>query len=146
MHSKNSLRSFIRDATSPLRSRIMAAVQRRHTAPELRLRQALTSSGLRYRVNGRCGLPGSPDVWFPGPRVAVFVDGCFWHGCPIHGTEPKSNAAFWQAKIQRNRERDQAVDIRLEAMGWIVVRIWEHEVKSDAEAIALRIWAAVRSC
>lgn len=123
----------------------MAAVKQRDTAPELRLRRALKACGLGYRVNGRSGLPGRPDVWFPGARVAVFVDGCFWHGCPIHGVTPKTNSAFWLTKIGGNRERDVRVDLSLRSMGWKVVRVWEHEVTVDAEAVAVLIWAEVRA-
>ena len=73
-------------------------------------------------------LPGRPDFVFPARRLAVFVDGCFWHGCPRHGTMPKENRRFWQAKITRNRERDRNVGIQLRLLGWKVLRIWEHEL------------------
>ena len=123
----------------------MAAVRRRGTAPELVLRRALHACGLRFRLDTSPGLPGSPDIRFPGARVAVFVDGCFWHGCPIHGSRPKSNATFWAAKITRNRQRDAEVDAALEGLGWSVVRVWEHDVKRDAVSVAQEIWAHVRS-
>lgn len=75
-------------------------------------------------------LQGKPDFVFPKPRIAVFVDGCFWHGCPKHGTKPKTNAAFWRKKIARNRERDREVGQALRQRGWRVLRIWEHELKN----------------
>jgi DNA mismatch endonuclease (patch repair protein) len=79
---------------------------------------------------------------FPRLKVAVFVDGCFWHGCPVHGTWPKANSDWWRAKIEANRLRDSDTDRRLSEMGWRVVRIWEHE---DPEQAALRIAAVVRN-
>ena len=123
----------------------MAAIRRRDTAPEVLLRKALHSCGLRFRMDIPAGLPGSPDIRFARAGVAVFVDGCFWHGCPQHGSQPKTNAAFWSAKIARNRQRDQEVDAALQKLGWSVVRVWEHEVKQDVVSVALAIWACVRS-
>jgi DNA mismatch endonuclease, patch repair protein len=74
-------------------------------------------------------LPGTPDIALVNPKVAVFVDGCFWHGCPHHGTMPKTNTAFWRAKIVRNRERDAEIDEKLRALGWKPIRVWEHDIK-----------------
>ncbi len=79
-------------------------------------------------------MPGRPDFAFPARRVAVFVYGCFWHGCPRHGTLPKSNARFWREKIARNRERDREVNRELRRRGWRVLRIWEHELRRTTEA------------
>lgn len=135
----------IKAQPSKERSRIMAAVGRRNTGPELQLRHALHACGLRFRLNSPRGLPGSPDIRFPTERVAVFVDGCFWHGCPAHGTQPKANSVFWLAKIKRNRERDGEVDQELVRLGWLSVRIWEHDIKQDVTEAALRVWVAVRS-
>jgi DNA mismatch endonuclease (patch repair protein) len=87
-----------------------------------------------FRVHGFTGwrrqrpLPGRPDFVFSGRRLAVFVDGCFWHGCPRHGTMPKGNRSFWRAKIARNRERDREVGAELRRLGWKVLRVWEHEL------------------
>jgi DNA mismatch endonuclease (patch repair protein) len=95
--------------------------------------------GYRFRVSypvpglARCSI----DIAFPRRRVAVFVDGCFWHGCPVHGTRPKSNAARWAAKLNANRERDRRVDAHLLAHDWAVVRIWEHESVATACARVL---------
>jgi DNA mismatch endonuclease (patch repair protein) len=110
------------------------------TKPELRLRKALWAAGLRgYRTNRR-GLPGTPDIAFIGAKVAVFVDGCFWHGCPEHYSEPKTRVAFWRAKTTKHRERDAEADHKLGEMGWAVVRVWEHQVRDDLEGCV----AAVR--
>lgn len=92
--------------------------------------------GLRLRRHPK-GIYGNPDFGNKAGKIAVFVDGCFWHGCPEHYREPKSNVEFWREKIRRNRERDAAVSTVLEAMGWRVIRVWEHELKeikhSEAE-------------
>ncbi len=116
----------------------------RDTQPELALRRLLYSAGLRYRVD-RAPLPGlrrRADVVFGPARVAVFVDGCFWHGCPQHGTRPRSNEQWWHDKLERNRWRDRDSDDRLLAAGWQVLRVWEHE---DPAAAAQRVQAAVRA-
>jgi DNA mismatch endonuclease, patch repair protein len=99
------------------------------TRPELALRSALHRAGLRFRKNYRIRTVGGsvrPDIVFPGKRVAVFVDGCFWHGCPTHGNQPVTNAFYWAAKLERNRRRDIYVNTALRADGWQVVRLWEH--------------------
>jgi DNA mismatch endonuclease, patch repair protein len=116
---------------------------RRDTKPELRLRRTLHGVGLRYVVDSAPvpELRWRADLVFRGPRVAVFVDGCFWHGCPEHGTRPATNATYWQAKIGRNRKRDQEQTSALTAAGWLVIRVWEHEPTGDAAA---RIEAVVR--
>lgn len=123
----------------------MAAVSQRNTGPELLFRRALHACGLRFRTHSAGQLPGSPDILFLRARVAVFVDGCFWHGCPTHGTRPRTNTSFWNAKIEKNRERDAQVDRQLVSMGWSVVRVWEHEVQPDPTEAALRVWATVRA-
>jgi DNA mismatch endonuclease, patch repair protein len=117
----------------------MARVRRRGTEPELVLRKALWANQLRYRLNSKTKLPGSPDILFPGCRIAIFVDGCFWHGCPLHGTSPKTNSEFWAAKIQRNKSRDTEVDKRLIALGWTPLHIWEHEIKEDMQRVIKHI-------
>lgn len=122
----------------------MEAQPTQDTSPELRLRSELHSRGLRYRVHDRPidDLRREADVVFQGPKVAVFVDGCFWHGCPEHGSSPKSNEDFWREKIKRNRERDRDTVERLEEEGWTAVRIWEHENPVEA---ADRVEDVVRS-
>lgn len=119
--------------TSMQRSRLMGRVRHHGTSLELILRKALWAAGLRYRLRTKERLPGSPDIVFLGAKVAVFVDGCFWHGCPAHGTHPKTNVEFWMAKITRNRERDAQVDAKLAGMGWVSIRLWEHDVRNHLE-------------
>lgn len=111
------------------RSELMSKVRGKDTEPELALRKALWSCGLRYRLHA--DLPGKPDLAFLGPRVAVFVDGCFWHGCPEHGSIPESNSEFWERKLERNQQRDEEVSRKLRNDGWTVLRYWEHEIQSD---------------
>ena len=112
----------------------MSKQRTRDTDAEVTLRRILHARGLRYFVDRP--LPGLPrrraDLTFSGQRVIVFVDGCFWHGCKIHKTEPKRNRAWWAAKIARTIERDQETDLHLESAGWTVVRVWEHEDPADA--------------
>jgi len=119
----------------------MSRIRGRDTKPELVLRKAVWAQGARYRLAS--ALPGKPDLIFPGRRIAVFVDGCFWHGCPDHGTMPKTNREFWETKLSRNKERDLQVTDQLRKMGWTVLRSWEHEVIANAEEVACRIVAAL---
>lgn len=113
------------------RSKIMSRIRPRNTKPEMLLRRALWASGLRYRVKGYSSLPGKPDIIFPKQKIAIFVDGCFWHGCPIHGHIPKSREEYWSHKIERNKNRDIEADTRLSEMGWHVMRLWEHCLRKD---------------
>jgi DNA mismatch endonuclease (patch repair protein) len=118
--------------------------QRRHdTGPEMALRSELHRRGLRFRVHLRpvSGVRREADIVFPGARVAVFVDGCFWHGCPEHRTYPRRNAPFWLEKIEANRRRDIETDTLLSRAGWHSVRVWEHE---PARAAADTVEAVVR--
>jgi DNA mismatch endonuclease (patch repair protein) len=117
----------------------MRANRRTDTKPEMALRRALHGQGLRYRKDYRLDLDGArvrPDIAFTARRVAVFVDGCFWHACPEHGTKPASNTWYWGPKLARNVERDRAADAALVAAGWQVVRVWEH-VPLDAAVAAV---------
>ncbi len=124
--------------TKEKRSEIMRSVRTQGTAPEIRLRRALWKAGLRYRTRTR--IEGAkPDVAFLGKRVLVFVDGCFWHGCPLHYTQPVENAAFWHAKIEKNRARDTRYNQTLESKGWRVLRFWECEVEKELERVVGRI-------
>lgn len=115
-------------------SQRMALVRQKGTRAEINLRRLLHARGLRYRV--QVPLLAKPrrvaDIVFTRAKIAVFVDGCFWHGCPEHASWPKSNAGFWRDKIETNRLRDTDTDQRLKALGWKVVRIWEHENAGDA--------------
>ncbi len=124
-------------------SRRMSATGQRDTPPELEIRKRLFAKGLRYRVDypvltkpRRRG-----DIVFPRIKVAIFVDGCFWHGCPLHGTWPKANEEFWRKKIETNRSRDADTDRRLRKDGWMVIRVWEHEAPDE---VAERILKAVK--
>lgn len=116
----------------PASDKVRARFQRmpsRDTRPETALRRELHGRGLRYRVDfpPLPGLRRRADVVFTRARVAVFVDGCFWHRCPNHGTSPRNNREWWRAKLDRNVERDRDTDAALAAAGWRVVRVWEHE-------------------
>lgn len=109
----------------------MRANRGRNTSPELALRQELHQLGLRYRVDFPIHPAGQrltrPDVVFPARRIAVYVDGCFWHGCPDHGTQASTNREYWAEKIAANRARDARLTHALEADGWTVLRFWEHD-------------------
>ncbi|MFD5175933.1 very short patch repair endonuclease [Nocardia sp. NPDC058379] len=121
----------------------MSRQRRANTAPELALRRELHRAGLRYFVD-RPPIKGQrrrADVVFPRLRVAVYVDGCFWHRCPVHATDPKNNAQWWADKLAGNVARDRATDAALRAAGWQVVRVWEHE---DPHVAAQRISALIR--
>jgi DNA mismatch endonuclease, patch repair protein len=125
-------------------SRRMSRQRTRDTEPEVLLRRELHRRGLRYRVDAP--LPGMPrrraDLLFTRAKVAVFVDGCFWHGCPEHKTAPTNNGAWWAAKLARNMERDRETSDHLSSLGWTVLRVWEHE---DIEHAATDIERVVRS-
>lgn len=119
----------------------MSATGQRDTPPELKIRRRLFARGLRYRVDypvldkpRRRG-----DIVFPRIKVAIFVDGCFWHGCPIHGSWPKANADFWRKKIETNKARDADTDRRLLENGWSVIRVWEHESPDDVVERIVRV-------
>jgi DNA mismatch endonuclease (patch repair protein) len=116
-------------ASSEAASRSMRSNRRRDTNPERRLRSALHRRGWRFRVDLAVPVAGGrarPDLAFTRRRVAVFVDGCFWHGCPVHGHPPRSNRGYWGPKLARNAQRDRLDTERLERAGWTVVRLWEH--------------------
>jgi len=116
----------------------MQANRSRDTEPELALRRLLHARGLRYRVAARPlkGVRRTADLVFRPSRVAVFVDGCFWHRCPDHATDPKVNSGYWEPKLARNVDRDRETDQLLERAGWLSVRVWEHE---DAAVAADRV-------
>ena len=128
--------------SSPEASARLARVRQKDTAAELRLRRTLHARGLRYRIH--VPLLERPrrvaDIVFRRRKLAIFVDGCFWHGCPQHGTSSKSNDEFWRDKIETNQKRDLDTNHRLTQAGWRVLRVWEHE---DAEDAADRIMEAL---
>lgn len=130
-------------ASSEVAARRMSRQARRETKPEVELRRELHRRGLRYRVHVSLRvLPRRRvDIVFSRARVAVFVDGCFWHSCPQHATAPKSNGPWWADKLGRNVARDRETDRTLTEAGWLVIRVWEHE---PAPAAADRVEAAVR--
>lgn len=119
----------------------MSRIRGTDTKPELALRRALWRCGLRYRLKQR--LPGKPDIVFIRARLVVFVDGCFWHACPLHQTRPKTNAEFWRTKIATNVQRDTRVTAVLQEQGWEVLRFWEHEVVEDVQKVVATIQAAM---
>jgi DNA mismatch endonuclease (patch repair protein) len=124
--------------SSPGRSANMKANRRTDTKPELALRHALHRLGYRYRKDYRLDLDGGrrvrPDIVFTARKLAVFVDGCFWHACPEHGSKPKNNEWYWSPKLVGNVERDQLNDTSLKLAGWTVVRLWEHVPVDEAVA------------
>ncbi|MFF9794821.1 very short patch repair endonuclease [Streptomyces bacillaris] len=124
-------------ASSAGNRRSMLANRGRDTGPELALRSLVHAAGLRYRVAAK-PLPGmrrTADLLFRPTRVAVFVDGCFWHGCPEHFTPPKTNPGYWREKIDRNIQRDRETDARLADSGWLVLRFWEHQPAEKGAAV-----------
>lgn len=123
--------------TPAQRSRCMAKIQGKNTAPETVLRTALWATGLRYRIHAK--LPGKPDIVFPRAKIVVFIDGCFWHRCPLHGAMPRSNAEFWERKLNGNVVRDRRNEETLKRLGWYVVRYWEHQVESELEKLVREI-------
>jgi DNA mismatch endonuclease (patch repair protein) len=131
-----------RYVTSAGRSRNMAAIRRRDTRPEVALRSALHRLGFRFRKDYPIRANGKltrPDIVFTKRRIAIFVDGCFWHSCPQHGRPPRVNAEYWSPKLQRNVARDGEQTKALRSEGWVVVRFWEHESVLSATAVVTRL-------
>jgi DNA mismatch endonuclease (patch repair protein) len=115
------------------RSKIMSAIHSENTMPEVVLRKALWTRGLRFRIHyGKEKI----DITFPSKKLAIFVDGCFWHGCPIHSHIPKSNVGYWLPKLKKNMERDKATNERLTKDGWKVMRFWEHDMADIGKVVA----------
>ncbi len=136
------------DVMSPTaRSALMSRIRSRDTGPELTLRRALWAEGCRFRTDWRDPCTRVRiDIAAPGKRIAVFVDGCFWHGCPLHAVTPATNTDFWTKKIGGNQARDERQTKALHEHGWTVVRLWEHEIESMEGVIArlLPMWRAPR--
>ena len=130
------------DAPTPSSAAVSAQMRRmprRDSTGEVRLRSELHHLGLRFRKHLR-RLPGTPDVVFTRARIAVFFDGCFWHCCPDHGVLPKSNRVWWKAKLDGNIARDRRNDEALVELGWLPVRVWEHEDLHDAALVIRDLW------
>ena len=115
------------------RSKIMSAIKSKDTKIEKRLRLALWHLGYRYRIHYK--IIGNPDITFVGKKVAIFCDGCFWHGCPKCYKRPKSNQKYWDKKIQKNQNRAKFVNEKLKREGWIVLRFWAHEIHNNIENV-----------
>lgn len=126
-----------------VRSRIMSAVKQKDSEIERKFRLALWAEGIRYRKHVR--MFGTPDIVISTSRLLVFVDSCFWHGCRYHYSCPKSNAEFWQSKIDRNRKRDIKVTRFYRRRGWRVVRFWEHQLASDFDACVAKVMSVVNA-
>lgn len=134
--------------TTPAVTRVMKANRKTESKPEVLLRRALHAEGFRFRKNFELrpgGLRVKPDIVFTRRRVAVFVDGCFWHVCPEHGTQPGANQGYWGPKLRRNIERDRVVAAALARAGWGVVRVWEHVPVHEAAAGIRAILGPVNS-
>ena len=136
----NSKRTYLRDGRSPIpvfeiTSKVMSANKGKNTSPELRLRKELWNQGLRgYRVQWNKA-PGRPDIAFPGKKICIFVNGCFWHRCPYCNLSlPKSHTDFWKAKFEHNIIRDQKKKDGLENLGWRVMVFWECRINSDVNS------------
>lgn len=140
---ENTGRIRVPPPSSEAALRRMQAAKPKDTAPEKAIRSAIHRRGLRYRVDAKPlrDLNRRADIIFRSVKVVVFVDGCFWHGCPIHGTLAKANAEFWRVKIKRNQERDIDTMRLLENAGWKVIRVWEHD---DPEEASEKIYDIVR--
>jgi DNA mismatch endonuclease (patch repair protein) len=117
--------------TSEQRSRNMSAIRSRGTRPEERLGELLRKTLPRRRVVEHPDLPGKPDYYLPGLKLAIFADGCFWHGCPKHGHVPEDNRGYWEPKLTRNRARDRAAVRQLRRQGIRALRVWEHDLRKE---------------
>lgn len=116
--------------TSEKRSQVMRAVKSKDSKIEVKVRSALWQLGFRFRKNVNT-LPGKPDIVFSKKKAVIFIDSCFWHGCPKHLRKPSSNQEYWNKKIARNIERDVEVNTIYQNMNWKLLRIWEHELKES---------------
>jgi DNA mismatch endonuclease (patch repair protein) len=133
-------RCYCRDKRSPIphdehTSKVMSSNKGKNTKPELILRRALRTAGFPgYRLQWK--IPGRPDICYPGKKIAIFVNGCFWHRCPYCNLPlPKTNTEFWKEKFRKNQERDQRDITELESMGWTAVTVWECQIKNDLDGV-----------
>jgi len=127
------------DVLSPEQRKLnMSRIRGKNTGPEVKLRKLLYASGIRgYRIH--YNLPGKPDLVFVKRKIAIFIDGCFWHKCPVCFQEPETRKEFWRKKISSNVERDKKVNEQLQNEGWTIIRIWEHDVRKNPENILKQI-------
>lgn len=124
--------------TSKQRKHNMSRIRSKNTGPEIKLRKLLWSRGIRgYRIH--FNLPGKPDIVFIKKKIAIFIDGCFWHKCPVCFQEPETRKEFWMKKIQSNVDRDKKVNEQLKNDGWMVMRVWEHEIRKEPEKAVKKI-------
>jgi len=129
--------------TKEQRSYNMSMIKAKNTRPEIVLRKLLSSHGIRgYRIHYK--LTGKPDIVFPKKKIAVFIDGCFWHKCPRCFVKPQTNKGFWKEKINSNVERDKIVNKKLKKMGWKIIRIWEHELRKNLNKSYLKLFKEIK--
>lgn len=125
--------------TKEVRSRTMSKIRSKDTSPEILLRKKLWSAGKRgYRIHEK-RLPGIPDIVFPKQKIVIFVDGCFWHKCPVCYSEPQTNKSYWVKKIENNVNKDLIATLSLESIGFKVIRVWEHDIERQPDATIGRI-------
>lgn len=129
---------MVDNLTRDMRSKVMASIRGKNTMPELTIRKLVWTAGKRYRLHDR-SIYGTPDISNKSKKVAVFIDGCFWHGCEVCYKEPKTNIAYWRDKIIRNRKRRELLKEKLLSRNWTVMEFWEHEVKRNPELVATTI-------
>jgi len=127
------------------RSKVMSSIRGKDTRPELAIRKLLWKKGIRYRKHDRT-VYGTPDISNKSRKVAVFIDGCFWHGCNRCYKEPTTNVEFWRNKINRNKERRRKVKWRLKNLGWNVIELWEHQIVKNPATAAEKIIYSKKSC
>jgi DNA mismatch endonuclease, patch repair protein len=132
------------DVLTPVQRKYnMSRIKGKNTGPELKLRKLLYASGVRgYRIHYK--LSGKPDIVFTKKKIAIFIDGCFWHKCPVCFQEPETRKEFWMKKIQSNIDRDKKVDEKLKNDGWKVIRIWEHEIRKRPKNVVSKILDLLR--
>jgi len=124
------------------RSRVMTSIKSKNTKPEMVIRKILWLQGFRYRIHDR-SIIGTPDISSKKAKLAIFIDGCFWHGCKRCYKEPKSNVGFWRKKIQNNRKKRNSVRTQLRREGWNVLEFWEREINANSKRIATRVFSCL---
>jgi DNA mismatch endonuclease (patch repair protein) len=118
--------------TPEQRKHNMSRIRGKNTGPEVKLRKLLWSQGIRgYRIHPN--IPGKPDIVFTKKKIVIFIDGCFWHKCPVCFQEPETRKEFWMKKIQSNVDRDKKVNEQLKSKGWTIIRIWEHDIRTKPD-------------